>query len=99
MRFVFFVMVGVRYHLDLREMEGMLLGLFLKRTKGERGSLGVVRCGAAKGLLSLIVLTRHGATCGEAATASQFFFIFIFIFLYDGGFSFRFLTCVSLSLS
>ena len=89
-------MVGVRYHLDLREIEGNVVEAFSKENKGERGlvrgSLGVVWCGAAKGLLSLTVLTWRGAACGEVVTTSHLFIYFFTVVFSVLGSS---LTCMS----
>jgi hypothetical protein len=93
-RSVFFVMVGVRYHLDLREIEGNVVGAFSKENKGERGSvrgsLGVVWCGGGKGLAQ-----PHGADLAWGGVwRSSHNLAVIFLFFYSGGFSFRFLTHV-----
>ena len=49
-RFVFFVMVGVRYHLDLREIEGNVVGAFSEEKKGGKGlGEGLARRGAVWG--------------------------------------------------
>jgi hypothetical protein len=96
-RFVFFVMVGVRYHLDLSEIEGNVVGAFSKENKGGKGlDEGLARRGVVWGDEGLA--QPHGANSAWGGMWRSSHNLTVFFF-YSGGFNFKFLTCVSLSLS